>query len=66
MSCRVLGLGVEHIFIRHIVDALSGTHDRLSARIVPTERNTPVRHIYRDNGFAPDGDGAWWRPLRPA
>jgi FkbH-like protein len=66
MSCRVLGLGVEHIFIRHIVDALSGTHDRLSARIVPTERNTPVRHIYRDNGFAPDGDGVWRRMLRPA
>ncbi|MGA7807198.1 HAD-IIIC family phosphatase, partial [Bradyrhizobium sp.] len=49
MSCRVLGLGIEHEFVRHIL-AVSGAH-RLSAKIIPTARNIPVRNIYRDNGF---------------
>ena len=31
----------------------------LSARIVETSRNTPVRNIYRDNGFVLDAGGLW-------
>jgi FkbH-like protein len=57
MSCRVLGLGIEHEFVQQIV-AASGA-DQLSAKIIPTGRNIPVRNIYRDNGFAPDGDNVW-------
>jgi FkbH-like protein len=57
MSCRVLGLGIEHEFVRHVV-AASGA-DRLSASIIPTARNIPVRNIYRDNGFALDGENVW-------
>ena len=64
LSCRVLGLGVEHVFMRHIVEALSGEHDRLSARIIPTARNIPVRNIYRDSGFVLDDNGVWLRALR--
>jgi FkbH-like protein len=64
VSCRVLGLGVEHVFVRHIVDALSTELDRIGARIVATDRNHPVRNIYRDSGFSIDGDGIWWRILR--
>jgi FkbH-like protein len=66
LSCRVLGLGVEHVFVQHIVNALSRNHDRLCARIVATDRNRPVRHIYRDNGFTAGDEGVWWRALRPA
>jgi predicted enzyme involved in methoxymalonyl-ACP biosynthesis len=57
MSCRVLGMGVEHEFIRHMMSALGG--GVVSARIVPTTRNIPVRNIYRDNGFDLDQDGIW-------
>jgi FkbH-like protein len=60
MSCRVLGLGIEHQFVRYVL-ADSGAM-QMAAKIVPTTRNIPVRNIYRDNGFALEGDGVWrWR-----
>ncbi|HZZ68686.1 MAG TPA: HAD-IIIC family phosphatase [Phenylobacterium sp.] len=55
LSCRVLGLGVEHAFLQHILADQSA----LTARILPTDRNHPVRNLYRDNGFTSDGDGLW-------
>jgi FkbH-like protein len=59
MSCRVLGLGVEHTLLQHIVDAVKEKFDALAARIVETPRNIPVRNIYRDNGFIAEPDGLW-------
>jgi FkbH-like protein len=59
MSCRVLGMGVEHEFMRHMTSAVGA--GVISARIVPTSRNIPVRNIYRDNGFVLDQDGVWRR-----
>jgi FkbH-like protein len=59
MSCRVLGLGVEHTFLQHIVQTLKADFDALTARIVATPRNIPVRNIYRDNGFVAQDDGVW-------
>ncbi|MBV9461234.1 MAG: HAD-IIIC family phosphatase [Bradyrhizobium sp.] len=59
MSCRVLGMGVEHRFMRHMMSAVGD--GVVSARIVPTSRNIPVRNIYRDNGFVLDQDGVWRR-----
>jgi FkbH-like protein len=63
LSCRVLGLGVEHKFLQHILDELSRDHDRLVAQIIPTARNNPVRNLYRDNGFVLNDDGFWCRQL---
>ena len=57
MSCRVMGLGVEHVFLKHVVAACGGV--ALKARIIETPRNTPVRNIYRENGFARDAEGSW-------
>jgi FkbH-like protein len=59
MSCRVLGLGVEHTFLQQIVQTLRADFDALTARIVATPRNIPVRNIYRDNGFVAQEDGLW-------
>jgi FkbH-like protein len=60
MSCRVLGMGVEHEFVRRIVEAVGG--GEIGATIIPTARNIPVRNIYRDNGFVLDASGRWrWR-----
>ena len=61
MSCRVLGLGVEHTFLQHIVDVFKEKLDALRARIVATPRNIPVRNIYRDNGFVAEEEGLWRR-----
>ena len=58
LSCRVLGLGVEHAILQAVI---ADQGRPLSGRIVPTDRNTPVRHIYRDNGFGLGDDGVWRR-----
>ena len=57
LSCRVLGLDVEHAFLRHVL----AEQGPLSGRIVATARNAPVRNIYRDNGFTLGDDGVWRR-----
>ena len=62
MSCRVIGLGVEHRFLQCVLAALAAGHEEASARIVETSRNSPVRNLYADNGFALR-DGVWSRPL---
>jgi FkbH-like protein len=64
LSCRVLGLGVEHQFLRAVMEALSADHAALTARIIETARNTPVRNLYRDNGFDLVGDNLWRRDLK--
>ena len=56
----MLGLGVEHKSLQHVVAALESECDALTGRIIETARNIPVRHIYRDNGFTL-GDGGLWR-----
>lgn len=57
MSCRVIGLKVESRFLAHM---LAGVESEVEARIVPTARNGPVRHLYAENGFHLDGD-VWRR-----
>jgi FkbH-like protein len=63
VSCRVLGLGVEHRFLQYIIRELAADHATLTARIVETPRNAPVRHLYKDNGFTLGEDQAWRRAL---
>ena len=62
MSCRVIGLKVEHQFLGFILDALADSQAEVLAQIVETSRNGPVRHLYADNGFAQEG-GVWRRAL---
>jgi FkbH-like protein len=62
MSCRVIGLQVEHHFLEFVLSALAEGHDAATARIIETSRNGPVRHLYADNGFTLD-DGVWRRAL---
>ena len=59
MSCRVIGLGVEHRFLQHVLNEMAGEHAYLSGRIITTARNAPVRNLYADNGFAPNMEGMW-------
>jgi FkbH-like protein len=63
LSCRALGIGVEHAFMRHIIAALAADHAAVSGTIVETSRNIPVRHIFRDHGFVRDTAGMWRLPL---
>ncbi|WP_249780252.1 HAD-IIIC family phosphatase [Bradyrhizobium sp. dw_411] len=61
ISCRALGMGVEHRFLRHVLDAMKDALP-LRGRIIPTPRNIPARNIYRDNGFAEREEGLWEFP----
>jgi FkbH-like protein len=62
LSCRVLGMGVEHEFLRAVIAACGQA--ALSGRIIETARNIPVRNIYRDHGFIQEG-AVWRRTLEP-
>lgn len=64
ISCRVLGLGVEHAFLRFIMQEMAADHDALVGQILPTPRNGPVRNLYRDNAFEQDADGVWRKALK--
>lgn len=59
ISCRVLSMGVEPKFIRFILDDLAPTYPQITARIIETSRNLPVRSIYRDTGFSLGDDNVW-------
>jgi FkbH-like protein len=61
MSCRVLGMGVEHTFLQAVLADLPAGRAEASGRIIETPRNGPVRNLYRDNGFAQGEDGVWRR-----
>ncbi|QUD88373.1 HAD-IIIC family phosphatase [Phenylobacterium montanum] len=63
MSCRVLGMGVEHTFLQAVLSDLAQDQAEASGRIIETPRNGPVRNIYRDNGFALGEDQVWRRRL---
>ncbi len=58
MSCRVLGMGVEHTFMQHILAEMKKSSPSLTGRIIETPRNSPVRNIYRDNGFSESEPGS--------
>ncbi|MGD0142687.1 MAG: HAD-IIIC family phosphatase [Rhizomicrobium sp.] len=66
LSCRVIGLGVERTFLDFILSDLSARHSHVTGRIVETSRNTAVRSLYRDYGFALQGSGVWQFALRVA
>jgi FkbH-like protein len=64
LSCRVIGLGGERTLLAEMMRAVPA----LTGTIVETDRNLPVRHVYRDNGFSHRGQGTWtWsRPEQEA
>ena len=59
VSCRALGMDIEHRFLAFAVQATAARGVRLGGRIVERERNFPARNIYRDNGFTLQDDGVW-------
>jgi FkbH-like protein len=56
LSCRVIGLHGESALLDRILQDASIP---LHARIVPTNRNLPVRNLYRDHGFTEQAPGTW-------
>ncbi|WP_428488359.1 HAD-IIIC family phosphatase [Rhodopila sp.] len=59
LSCRVIGLDGERALLAAIIDSARGQVPELLGRILATDRNIPVRHLYADNGFTDCGQGCW-------
>jgi len=54
LSCRVLGRGVESALLRVVTaDLVEAGARRLTARLVPTKKNAPVRDFLPRHGFVP-------------
>lgn len=52
MSCRFLGKGLENEFIKWVLQyAKLSKHKNVCGKIIITDRNEPVRNIYKQNGF---------------
>ncbi len=60
MSCRVIGLKVERDLLAAVAAQAATTGAVLRGQILPTDRNTPVRNLFREAGFEAEDDG-WWR-----
>lgn len=59
LSCRVLGRGVESALLRVVTaDLVEAGARRLTARLVPTKKNAPVRDFLPRHGFVPASGAA--------
>ena len=56
MSCRVLGLDVEHAFIAQIVDRTVGCYGQVRGQIVETDANLLSRDLFAKTGFEREGE----------
>lgn len=65
VSCRALGIGVEHQFMDRIIAELSHHYNTLTASLVITARNVPARNIFRNHGFSEDDNNLWRVGLAP-
>ena len=65
LSCRVIGRGVETAMLAHLCDRARAADARaLSATVIPTNKNEPVRDLFARHGFAKaseeaDGTTRW-------
>ena len=58
LSCRVIGRRLEELMAALAVEfARRLDAERLSAELVPTERNGPCREFWQRSGFSADADG---------
>lgn len=53
LSCRVIGRTVESAMLAHLCDAAQARGlKKLCGRVVPTDKNVPVRDLFEKHGFS--------------
>ena len=52
LSCRILGTGIEIAFMKEVLNILSKRFDRITARYIPSAKNSQVRDFYEKIGFS--------------
>jgi predicted enzyme involved in methoxymalonyl-ACP biosynthesis len=61
LSCRVLGRGLEKAVLHWaLYRAFIRNWTTLVGTVVETERNTPVRPVFREAGFSPGNNVGEW------
>jgi FkbH-like protein/FkbM family methyltransferase len=65
MSCRVLGLDVEHVFMQAVTGDIAASHGRACGTILVTETNILARDLFSRIGFAELKPGVWLGPSEP-
>jgi FkbH-like protein len=52
LSCRIIGRRIEEVLLSHILDeAKKGQAQKVIGEFIPTQKNTPSRTFFKDNGF---------------
>jgi FkbH-like protein len=61
LSCRILGRGLEPVILHWaLTRALRRGWNGLGGFIIETERNTPVRTVFKDAGFLQEASSGEW------
>ena len=61
LSCRVLGRGIETAIPNIVAQFVANKGvEILKAEIIETERNTPVRNVYKEAGFSKITSDTFW------
>jgi FkbH-like protein len=59
MSCRVLGMEVEIAALALVLKDMQRGVEVVTADLIETDANFPVRDLYKRGGFELEGDGTW-------
>jgi FkbH-like protein len=61
MSCRVIGLGLEHALLKEVLSDLFANYPEVTGHLRVTEKNLPARNLFKVNGFIEISSGSWRR-----
>ncbi len=60
LSCRILGKGIENVFLSHLIrEAQRAGAMEIVGEFIPTAKNSPAESLYRDSGFRAHGPNHW-------
>ncbi len=59
LSCRVVGLGVDQVFLRLVAHDLLSTYLSVSGRLIERPKNLAARSVFARGGFVLEADGMW-------
>jgi FkbH-like protein len=61
LSCRVFGYGIEKAMLNQLKSFALNRNLPIRGRYLPTERNQPCEHVFRDNFFEFSEDYWYWK-----
>jgi FkbH-like protein len=59
IACRVVGLGVENVFLRCVLADLLAAYPAIKGRLLLLDENLPARALFSGHGFLEASAGLW-------